>query len=156
MVPSKASADMPTVSERVGWGWTVSPVSVASAPISTAREVSAISSPALGPTGAAPSRGVGVDGEADVGGVGAHLDGQGGIGDQLAGVGADGGGADEAVGGLVEQQLGHALVAPEGQGTAAGRPGEGALAVLDAGRLGLGLGDADPGDLGVGVGHRGD
>ena len=81
--------------------------------------------------------GVGVDGEADVGGVGAHLDGQGGLGDQLAGVGADGGGADETVGGLVEQELGHALVAAKGEGAAAGRPWEGALAVLVAGGLGL-------------------
>ena len=57
---------------------------------------------------------MGVDGQADVGGVGAHLDGQGGLGDQLAGVGADHAGADEALVRLVEQQLGHALAAAKG------------------------------------------
>ena len=97
-----------------------------------------------------------VDGEPDVGGVGAHLDGQRGLGDQVAGVGADDAAADDPVGGLVEEHLGHALVAAERQRAAAGGPGEHALAVLDPGRLGLVLGDADPGDLGVGVGDRRD
>ena len=100
--------------------------------------------------------GVGVDGQADVGGVGAHLDGQRGLGDEVAGVGADDAAADDPVGGLVEQHLGHALVAAQGQRAAAGGPGEHALAVLDPGGLGLVLGDPDPGDLGIGVGDRGD
>ena len=80
MVPSKASAAMAMVSDRVGWGWMVS---------------------------------------ADVGGVGAHLDGQGGLGDQVAGVGADDAAADDPLGGLVEQHLGHALVAAQRQRPAA-------------------------------------
>ena len=62
--------------------------------------------------------GVGVDGEADVGGVGPHLDGEAGLGDQLAGIGADDAAAQDAVGGLVEQKLGRALVAAERQGAA--------------------------------------
>ena len=56
--------------------------------------------------------GVGVDGQADVGGVGADLDGQRGFGDEVAGVGADDPGADDPVVGLVEQHLGQALVPP--------------------------------------------
>src|SRR3954447_13122413 len=54
MVPSNASAAMATVSERVGWGWMVSPTSAASAPISMASAASAMRSPALGPTIPAP------------------------------------------------------------------------------------------------------
>ena len=50
MVPSKASAAMPIVSDRVGCGWMVSPMSSASAPISIANAASAIRSPAEGPT----------------------------------------------------------------------------------------------------------
>ena len=54
MVPSNASAAMATVSDRVGWGWMVSPMSAASAPVSMARAASAMRSPALGPTIPAP------------------------------------------------------------------------------------------------------
>jgi hypothetical protein len=64
MVPSKASAAVPTVSERVGC-W--------------------------------------VDGKADVGGVGAYLDGERGFGYQVAGVGADDTAADDSMIGVVEQ-----------------------------------------------------
>ena len=117
MVPSKASAAMATVSDRVGWGWIVKPMSPA---------------------------------------VGAHLDGVGGFGDEVAGVGADDPGADDALGGLVEQHLGQALVAAQGQGAARRHPGEDAFAVFDSGGFGFVLGDPDPGDFGVGVGHRGD
>ena len=46
MVPSKASAAMATVSDRVGWGWMVSPMSAASAPVSMASAASAMRSPA--------------------------------------------------------------------------------------------------------------
>ena len=45
---------------------------------------------------------MGVDGEADVGGVGAHLEGVSDLGDEFAGVGADDAGADDPVGGFVE------------------------------------------------------
>src|SRR5208282_5811925 len=54
MVPSNASADRPTVSDRVGCGWMVSAMSAASAPISIAWAISAMSSPALGPARPAP------------------------------------------------------------------------------------------------------
>jgi hypothetical protein len=50
MLPSNISAAMAMVSERVGCGWTVRPISSASAPISMASAASAIRSPALGPT----------------------------------------------------------------------------------------------------------
>ena len=117
MVPSNASAAMATVSDRVGWGWMVRPMSAASAPVSMARAASAMRSPAFG---------------------------------------ADDARADDPVGGLVEQDLGDALVPTQRQAAAGGGPGEHALAVLDARGLGLVLGDPDPGDLGVGVGHRRD
>src|SRR5205814_2114610 len=48
--PSKASAAMPTDSLVVGCGWIVLPMSVASAPISTARASSLMRSPAPAPT----------------------------------------------------------------------------------------------------------
>src|SRR5208337_3328427 len=86
----------------------------------------------------------------------AHLDRQRRLGDEVAGVGADDAAAEQAVGRLVEQQLGHALVAAERERAPRRRPGEDALAVFDALRLGLVLGHADPGDLGVGVGNRRD
>jgi hypothetical protein len=74
MVPSDISAANATVSDRVGCGCTVRPMSSASAPISIASAASAIRSPAFG---------------------------------------ADDAAAEQAVGGLVEQQLGHALVATD-------------------------------------------
>ena len=45
---------MATVSDRVGCGWIVRPMSAASAPVSMARAASAMRSPALGPTIPAP------------------------------------------------------------------------------------------------------
>jgi hypothetical protein len=55
MVPSASSADSPSDSERVGCGWIVSARSSASAPISIASAISAMSSPALRPAIPAPS-----------------------------------------------------------------------------------------------------
>ena len=57
---------------------------------------------------------------------------------------------------LVEEQLGEALVAAVGDRAARRRPREQALLHLDAARLRLVLGDADPGDLGIGVGDARD
>src|SRR6218665_4204105 len=79
-------------------------------------------------------RGVGVDGFGDVHYVGAHLDGQGDFADHVAGVAADHGAAPDfaaapGFGGVVEQQLGVALVAAVGNGGAPGGPGEQALFV---------------------------
>ncbi len=105
------------VSDSVGCGWTVRPMSSASAPISIASAASAIRSPAFGPTMPAPSRRSLV---------------------------------------LVEQQLGQALGAGEPSARPRGRPGKAPLPYLMPLRLGLGLGQADPGDLGIGVGDRGD
>src|SRR5438128_211723 len=79
--------------------------------------------------------GMRVDGLADVDRVGAHLDGQGRLGDEVAGVGADDPGADDAVGFLVEEELGHSLVPAERQRPTRGGPRERALAVLDPFRL---------------------
>src|SRR3546814_1349104 len=57
--------------------------------------------------------GMRVDGVADVGDLAAHLDRQCGLGDQVAGVHADDAGANDALRGLVEYQLGEALGAPQ-------------------------------------------
>ena len=65
-------------------------------------------------------RRVRVDGAADVDRVGAHLDRQRDLADQVAGVRADDAAADDAVRLRVEQQLGEALVAAVGD-RAAGR-----------------------------------
>src|SRR5258708_39905489 len=48
-------------------------------------------------------RGMGVNGQADVGGIGAHFDRQCHFGDQVAGIGADDARADNAAALLVEQ-----------------------------------------------------
>ena len=68
-------------------------------------------------------RGVRVDGLADVHGVGAHLDGQGNLANHVARMPADHAAAQELAVAMrlrrvVEQQLGHALVAAIGDGTA--------------------------------------
>ena len=52
--PSAISAVKNTVSDNVGCGWIVRPMSSASAPISSASTVSAMSSPAFTPTMPAP------------------------------------------------------------------------------------------------------
>ena len=115
--PSAISAVKNTVSDSVGCGWMVRPMSSASAPISRASTVSAISSPALMPT---MSR------------------------------------AEDALRALLVEHLGEAFLAPHAERAAARRPREHRLVVLDALRLGLGLGQAHPGDFGIGVGHARD
>ena len=115
--PSSSSAASAIVSDSVGCGWTVSAMSSALAPISSASTVSEIRSPASTPTIPAPSsRWV------------------------LA----------------LEQQLGHALVAAQAQRPARRAPREDRLLVLDPVGLGPRLGQAHPGHLGIGVGHRRD
>ena len=99
---------------------------------------------------------MGMDGEADVLGVAAHLDRQRRLGDQVAGVGADDAAADQPAARLVPQRLGQALVAPERQRAPARRPGEHRLAEGEPLGLGLRLGDADPGDFRIGIGDRRD
>ena len=73
-----------------------------------------------------------MDGQSDVGGFAAHFDGEADFGDQVAGVGRDDAGTDDAVTGFIKQQLGEAFGAPDadraaGSGmrivkTAPGRP----------------------------------
>ena len=60
------------------------------------------------------------------------------------------------LGAVVEQQLGKAFVAVVGNRPARGHPREQAFFDLDALRLGLVFGQADPGHFGVGIGHAGD
>ena len=79
-------------------------------------------------------------------GVGAHFDRQAGFGDEVAGAGADGTGADDAAV-FAEDEFGVAVGGVEADGAAVGGPGEGALGVFDALGLGLVFGDAGPGDF---------
>ena len=60
-----------------------------------------------------------VDGVADVRRIGAHLDGQRNLRDQVAGMHADDGAADDAMGFLVEDQLGEAFAAADADRAAA-------------------------------------
>ena len=60
-------------------------------------------------------RGMGMDGESYVLGVRAHFYGVGDLGDEVAGVGADDAGADDALGFIIEDQLGQALAAAQAQ-----------------------------------------
>ena len=106
-------------------------------------------------------RRVRMDRLADVHRVGAHLDGQRDLADHVAGVRADDAAAEDLavavrLGRVIEQQLGEALVAAVGDGAARGRPREQALLDLDALRLGLVFGQADPRHFWIGVGHRRD
>ena len=91
-------------------------------------------------------RGMRMDGVADVGDLAAHLDRQRGLGDQVARVHADDAGADDAMTGFVEDQLGEAFGTAEADRAARRGPRELADADLQALGLRLGLGDADPRD----------
>src|SRR4029077_17867296 len=64
--------------------------------------------------------------------------------------------ANAAMRGLVEDQLGEALVATVGDRAARRRPREHRLAVLDPLRLAFVLGETGPRDLGIGIRHRRD
>jgi hypothetical protein len=66
---------------------------------------------------------------------------------------ADDAATNDATALFVKDQLGEALGAAIGQGTARGAPREQALVNLGALRLGLLLRDAHPRNLWVGVGH---
>ena len=85
-----------------------------------------------------------------------QLDRQRRLADQLARAGAGDAGAEHAVGVRLDHQLGHAVVAPERRRAARGGPRHRGHEHLDAAVGGLGLGQAGPRDLGVGVDHGGD
>ena len=102
-------------------------------------------------------RRVRMDRLADVHRVGAHLDGQRDLADHVAGMRADDAAADDAV------RLGSSnssLVKPSSRPLAIARPdavhGNRPFLTLMPLRLRLVLGQADPGDLGIGVGHARD
>ena len=95
-----------------------------------------------------------VDGEPDILGVRAHLERENRLGDQLAGVGSDDGGAEQAARALVEDQLGQAFVAASRARASARGPREHGLLDLDALRFGHRFGQAHPRDFRIGVRHR--
>src|SRR5271154_3175608 len=97
---------------------------------------------------------MGMYGEADVFGLGAHFDRQRRLRDKVAGVGPDDAAADQPLGLFVPQGLGQPLVATEGERAATRRPWEDRLAVFDPLGLELRFGRADPGDFGIGVSDR--
>ena len=99
---------------------------------------------------------MGVDGEGQVLHHRGHLHGQDALGDQLAGARTGDADAEDPLGGGLDDQLGEAVAAAEGDGAARGGPREARDRHLDALLAGLGLGEAAPGDLGVGVDDAGD
>src|SRR5437660_11598914 len=76
-----------------------------------------------------------MDGVAHVLDVGAHLDGEADLRDQLAGVLPHDAAADDAQVGFVVEELGETLLAAVGERAAARRPGEDGLAILARGAL---------------------
>src|SRR4051812_22868952 len=92
-----------------------------------------------------------MDGAADVLRVGAHLDGEADLGDQVAGVDPDDRAPEDAAGRLVEEQLDESVLAPVRDRAPGRRPGKDGLPVLDAALLELVLGRPGPGDLRIGV-----
>src|SRR3989304_6414685 len=74
-------------------------------------------------------RRMGMNAKADVLHVGAHFQRQHQFGDQLAGGHADDAGAEDALGRLVVEQLGHTFIAADRQGSAACGPGKTRLVV---------------------------
>ena len=86
-----------------------------------------------------------MDGEADVGGIGAHFDRERGLGDQIACRGPNDAATDDPLVFLVEQDLGDAFIPAKRQRASARRPRKNTLAVLDAFGLGFDLGEANPG-----------
>ena len=95
-----------------------------------------------------------MDGAADVLRVGAHLDGQTDLGDEVAGVQPHDAASDHPPVRLVEEQLHEPFVAGVGDGPPARRPGKDRFAVLRPALLQLVLGGTGPGDLRIGVGDR--
>ena len=86
----------------------------------------------------------------------AHLDGEHAFGDEFARAMADDAHAQHALGGRVNDELGHAVGAVKGQCAPASSPREFRHADFDALGLRLGFGQAAPGDLGVGEDDSGD
>ena len=95
-----------------------------------------------------------VDGEPDVLRVGAHLQRQHRLGDQLAGVQADDGGAQQPVRALVEQQLGDAFVARRSRARGRSRPTGTPPSRSRGPAPSPGFGQAHPCDFRIGVGDR--
>src|SRR5215470_11375093 len=89
-------------------------------------------------------RGMWMDRLADVDCVGAHLDRERDLADEIACARADDTAADDAVRVGVEEKLGEAFVAAVGDGAARRDPGKLRLLYLRALRLGLVFGQSDP------------
>ena len=94
-----------------------------------------------------------VDGQRHVLRRGPHLDGEDAFGDELAGAGTADADAEHALALRVDHQLGDAVGAAERDGAAGCAPGELGDRHLEALLLRVGLGEAGPGDLGIGEHH---
>lgn len=81
-----------------------------------------------------------MDGEPDVVRIGAHLARKAGLGDEVSGVGTDNSAADDAVGLVIEQNLGDTFIAPKRERSAGGSPRKDAFPVFAAASLGFNLG----------------
>src|SRR5882762_439657 len=95
-----------------------------------------------------------VNGQSDIRRVAAGLDGERNLADQLAGIRTNDAATQYAVRLGVEQQLREAFIPADGEGPPARHPGEGPLPVGNILRLGLGLRETDPGNLGIRVSNR--
>ena len=99
--------------------------------------------------------GWGMDGEREVGGVGPHLDREGGFRDELSRVRADDSRAEEAVAVRVEDELGQSFAAAHAERPSARRPREGRGLHRESLLFRLPLARSRPRHLGVGVGDGG-
>jgi concentrative nucleoside transporter, CNT family len=100
--------------------------------------------------------GMRVDAVGHVAGHRAHLDREDALRDHLARVHADNSHAQHALAPRIDEQLRPSFGAAQRDGAPRGHPGEFDLLVGDVLRLGVVLGQAAPGDLGVGEHHRRD
>ena len=87
---------------------------------------------------------MGMDGQSEVGCVGAHFDRQDPLGDQLAGTDTGYADTEYPFGLRIDQQLGQAVAASQGGCAAGGRPRETTDGVIDTLLFGLGLGQIRP------------
>ena len=85
-----------------------------------------------------------------------HLHRQDAFSNQLASTGTGNGDAEDTIRLRIDDQLGHAVVTAQSQGSAVAAPGKLGSFDLDLAFSSLGLGQSAPGDFGIGKDHCGD